>query len=150
METQTTNRVSTMKQTNYLIFTMLFLSLISCTHGNCRTQAENADAALATSAVKTVPIQEISKMKETSAGQRIKIYKADGTLQCGQGKKIALEQMKKELKDIKVHSQTNKNDGKMRIQLCGSPTGNCNIYEIDRENLDQALKLGFKEWTGDL
>ena len=38
------------------------------------------------------------------------------------------------------------NDGKMRIQMCGSPTGNVNVYEIDKANLSQALGYGFTEW----
>ncbi len=35
----------------------------------------------------------------------------------------------------------------MRIQVCGAPTGNSNVYEIDRKDLEAALKVGFKEWT---
>ncbi|MNL53665.1 hypothetical protein D3C87_1769290 [compost metagenome] len=55
--------------------------------------------------------------------------------------------MEKDLKGIKTYSSINKNDGMMRIQVCGSPTGNSNIYEIDRKDLAAALKAGFKEWT---
>lgn len=88
-------------------------------------------------------------MKETSVGQRVKVYKPDGTLQCNQGKKIAIDKMEVELKGLKVYSKYNKNDGKMRIQLCGSPTGNAHVFEIDRTDLEEALKRGFKEWTID-
>ena len=88
-------------------------------------------------------------MKETSVGQRVKVFKADGSLQCGQGQKIELDKMQSELKGMKIYSKANKNDGKMRIQLCGAPTGNANIYEIDRDQLENALILGFKEWTGE-
>jgi hypothetical protein len=32
----------------------------------------------------------------------------------------------------------------MHIALCGAPTGKINVYEIDRENLKEALAKGFK------
>ena len=82
------------------------------------------------------------------AGQlKVKVYKADGSLQCGMGAKIALEAMEKDLKGIKVLSRSNINDGLMRIQVCGAPTGQSNVYEISRSDLEKALKAGFKEWT---
>jgi hypothetical protein len=37
----------------------------------------------------------------------------------------------------------------MRIQLCGTPTGSANIYQILKADLDKAKKFGFKEWTFD-
>ncbi len=78
---------------------------------------------------------------------KVKVYKADGTLQCNQGKKMSLETMAKELGGIQIFSSENKHDGLMRIQLCGKPTGNNNVYEIDSVNLDKALTLGFKKWV---
>ncbi len=87
--------------------------------------------------------------KPESKLNRVKVYKADGSLQCGQGKAIPAQEMQKDLKDIKVHSSATKNDGLMRIQVCGAPTGNANVYEIDHKDLEAALKLGFKQWTFD-
>lgn len=135
------------KSLSILSLAFLFLWMVACSHGNCRNQAEaqkNLNGELSATQLK-----EIEKMKETSQGQRVKVYKFDGSLQCGQGHKIPLDEMKKELGDIRVYNQFNKNDGKMRIQVCGSPTGQCNVFEIDRESLDKALKMGFKEWTQD-
>lgn len=85
----------------------------------------------------------------STAIDRVKVFKADGSLQCGQGKATPVAEMQKELKGIKVHSAVNQNDGMMRIQLCGSPTGMINVYEIDRKDLEAALKLGFKEFAGE-
>ncbi len=78
---------------------------------------------------------------------KVKIYKADGTLQCNQGEKISLEKMAKELGVIHIFSSENKHDGLMRIQLCGKPTGNNNVYEIESVDLEKALALGFKKWA---
>ncbi len=81
--------------------------------------------------------------------QRVYVYKADGSLQCGQGKKIELNEMKKQLDSIEVFSADNKHDGLMRVQMCGQPTGNCNVYEVKASDLDLAIKLGFKKWVRD-
>lgn len=111
--------------------------LWSCSTGTCNKS--KTDSTLATAGEQ--------KMTQTSKADRIKIYKADGSLQCGQGKKIPLEEMEKELEGIKIYSKENKNDGLMRIQMCGAPTGYNNVYEIEKTDLEKALKKGFKEWT---
>lgn len=111
------------------------MTLVACSHANCGAQKPENKSGVA--------------MDKSSSTDHVKVYKADGTLQCGQGKKIAISDMQNDLKDIKVYSSENKNDGMMRIQLCGSPTGNANVYEIDRKDLEAALKLGFKEWTAE-
>ena len=77
------------------------------------------------------------------------VYKHDGSQQCGTSKKTDLSLMQKELENIQVFSAENKHDGLMRIQMCGHPTGNCNVYEISSSDLDKALKLGFKKWIKD-
>lgn len=78
---------------------------------------------------------------------RVKVYKYDGSLQCGMGSAIPLDTMARELKNIKIFSKESKEDGLMRIQLCGSPTGKANVYEISKAQLKDAQALGFKEWT---
>ncbi len=87
-------------------------------------------------------------MSETPIADRVRIYKPDGSLQCNQGEAIPLPDMEKDLAGIQVFSRGRRNDGVMRIQLCGSPTGMCNVYEIPRKDLAAALKLNFKEWLG--
>lgn len=89
------------------------------------------------------PVTVISGVKEMS---KVKVYKPDGTLQCNQGEKISIDTMTKELMGITIYSKENKHDGLMRIQLCGKPTGNNNVFEIDETNLGKALALGFKKW----
>lgn len=131
----------------YFCLCAALLFFVGCTSGNCRSQQETPEAL---AKAPKISMEELTHMKATSKGQRVHVYKADGSLQCNQGQKIMPEEMEKELAGIRIYSKLNRNDGKMRIQLCGSPTGNCNIFEIDRENLDQALKLGFKEWAGSL
>jgi hypothetical protein len=119
-------------------FLPLIFVISACSHGSCKTQNKGLSQNTKTS--------EVPVATSTSTN-RVKVYKPDGTLQCGQGKLISLGEMQKQLKGIQVFSSGNKNDGMMRIQVCGSPTGNHNIYEIDRKDLEAALKAGFKEWT---
>lgn len=129
------------------LFALMFVS--GCVTGHCREHREEA-------------------MKKAQAGQpgapeggtgvstptpslkpsdRVRVFKYDGSLQCNMGKAISVQEMQKELGKIAVHSSVNKPDGLMRIQMCGAPTGNANVYEIDRAQLEAAKKLGFKEWT---
>jgi hypothetical protein len=111
-----------------------------CAQGNCRSQATNP----------ATPAQMEAQMKTTSSAQdRIRVFKYDGSLQCNQGKKIPLEVMAKELGSIPIFKSVNKQDGLMHIQKCGSPTGKANVYEIDSSNLAEARKLDFREWTFD-
>lgn len=139
--------LDSIRQSCFFCSCLGFFLFVGCTSGNCRSQQETPEAL---AKAPKLSMEELTHMKETSKGQRVHVYKPDGSLQCNQGRKITPEEMEKELAGVRIYSKLNKNDGKMRIQLCGSPTGNCNIFEIDRENLDQALKLGFKEWAGSI
>lgn len=123
----------------FAVLLPVFALLVGCTHGNCRTQKDARKNATASEVI-------VDKSKSTD---RVKVFKYDGSLQCGQGKQIPVAEMQKDLKGIQVFSSSNQNDGMMRIQLCGSPTGNANVYEIDRKDLDAALKMGFKEWLAE-
>jgi hypothetical protein len=137
-----------------LLLVPMIFALGACTHGNCRAQKKDTDkstvaggSAAATAEGASTPGATTEAAVVSSSTERVKVYKPDGSLQCGQGKAVPLAEMQKQLKNIKVYSSANKNDGMMRIQVCGSPTGNANIYEIDRKDLEAALKTGFKEWT---
>ncbi|MBX3019399.1 MAG: hypothetical protein KF767_16045 [Bdellovibrionaceae bacterium] len=131
-----------------ILFVGVAAVLAGCASGNCRKhQAETkAEAAAATTETKATKNPEAPMAKVTD---RIRVFKYDGSLQCNQGKAISLETMQKELKGIEVFSSENKPDSLMRIQQCGTPTGRANVFEIARENLDAAKKLGFQLWTFD-
>ena len=123
-----------------MTFVMLAFSL-GCSHTKCergyRMDSSPKEKSEALS----------SEASATPFHQRVTVYKPDGTLQCNQGKYISLDSMAKELLNIKIYSQKNLNDGQMRIQVCGAPTGNANVYEISKENLEEALRKGFLQWT---
>lgn len=87
------------------------------------------------------------KDMDTSNMSKVRVFKPDGSLQCGQGKTISLEEMQRELSGIHVFSSENLTDGKMRIQLCGTPTGKNNVYEILESDLAKAQALGFQVWS---
>jgi len=112
------------------VFFATLCVVISCTSTHCRN--------------KEFETLESQKEKKTKT---VKVYRYDGTLQCGMGKRIALEEMQKDLKEIPVISSAHLNDGLMRIQLCGSPTGDANVFEIEEGHLEKAKTLGFREWT---
>lgn len=129
-----------------LIFVVLSATLIfSCSTRPCKI--EDRTTAQTQEQAKASVDQMKNEIAKGSVMNRIKIYKPDGTLQCNQGQKISLDDMSKELKNIKIYSKENLHDGLMRIQMCGKPTGYNNVFEIDQENLAAAEKLGFKKWV---
>lgn len=119
---------------------MSVLIVVGCASGNCRSQrgAEPVDGK---------KLAEQSNRISVGTQERVKVFKYDGSLQCGMGKAVPVSEMAKELQGITVYSAENKPDGLMHIQLCGSPTGRANVYEIDKSALEEAKKKGFKEWT---
>ena len=126
-----------MKRMKKILLIALGMIFVACANQACKIE-ERKDVAMTGN--------EKSSSQKKDLSQRVFVYKLDGSLQCEQGKKIPVETMKKELVDIEVFSSENKHDGMMRIQVCGSPTGMSNVYEIDQKDLDKAIKLGFKKW----
>ncbi len=131
-------------------FTLLALVLVSgCVTGHCREHREEAmkkaQAGQLEAPGASAPVSAPTPSLKPS--DRVRVFKYDGSLQCNMGKAISVQEMQKELGKIAVHSAVNRPDGLMRIQMCGAPTGNANVYEIDRVSLEAAKKLGFKEWT---
>lgn len=125
-----------MKSTIYVSISLI-LTFTSCTTKICQNREKRNH----------FEDQLISEKAENgSTMKKIKVYKYDGSLQCGQGKSIALDVMQKELKGISVFSSAHIPDGLLHIQMCGTPTGMINVYEIAETDLDKALSFGFKLW----
>lgn len=142
LSTHITKLSEKMKQT--LIFLGLVAGMIfsaGCKSGPCLRKDLNKES-LAASDAKTTPAEAPPAPRHA----RIKVAKSDGSLQCGKGKQISLTEMSKQLAGIQIYSEENLNDGMMRIQVCGAPTGQFNVYEISQEDLKKATGLGFKQW----
>lgn len=75
------------------------------------------------------------------------VYKADGSRQCEHSSLDTLASMREQLADAGINVFTSRKgwDGREGIALCGSPTGEINIYEIDAAALHKAMALGFRE-----
>lgn len=122
--------------------------MIACTNSNCKRKTDRQSFDELT---KDIPEFQKQKAEKTGLGMGstvwITVYKADGSLQCGQGKPIDIKEMEKDFtkSNIKVRSRVKKNDGLMRIQACGTPTGMINAYEIQKSNIEKAIELGYKE-----
>lgn len=121
-------------------------TVMACSTGNCRLNEEAEKRKKEEQAGGAVKVPE-TKM-ESRVTDHIRVYKYDGSLQCAQGGQPVAE-MQKELKGVQVFSAENKPDGLMHMQMCKSPTGKANVYEIDRRDLEAVKKLGFKLWTFD-
>ena len=116
-------------------FTLALMALtlvsIGCTTGYCRKSFRDAD----------------KETKTQTKAETLFIYKYDGSLQCKMGQPVALKEMAKELKGLKVYSQEKRHDGLMHVQVCGSITGRANVYEIEKKDLPEAVKRKFKVWN---
>ena len=131
-----------MKTTSGTVAVLAMLVLAGCQSGHCR----KVDKSLP-------PVVTPEQMDQKAEGKdgpkkekRIFVYKYDGSLQCGQGRKVPLKEMAGQLEGIRIHSMENKGDGLMHIQVCGSTTGYANVYEIAEKDRSIAVDAGFKIW----
>lgn len=167
---QDSRRIIALAQSVALTVAGVFV-IQACANGPCRqlrspqraaTQAEAQAASpngpagnsTAPAAAATPPTLRTSPTGASSGGPvvattqetgNVFVFKADGSQQCGMGKAISVQDMEKELKGIRVFSREKKPDGLMHIQVCGSPTGIINVYEISVNDLSKAVELGFKK-----
>lgn len=132
-----------------LLFFILCICLQACASRHCRTLREEESAKKSELEKKPIPEEMPMNLIKPSSADRVRVFKFDGSLQCGLGQAKSLSEMQKDLKGIQVFQSWKRHDGMMRIQLCGSPTGQSNVYEINRKDLEAAVKMGFKEWTID-
>lgn len=134
---------------NKIALTIGMVLLVSCSTGKCREQKKTTETPT-TAETQTVPGADLAATQPVSVNKKaaatVKVYKYDGSKQCGQASGIELETMEKQLKGIKVVSREKASDGKMRIQMCGADTGQANVYEIPSGDLKAALNAGFQEW----
>lgn len=117
--------------------------LAACVNGPCRKMkyAETPVAGVS-SGVKENGVNEGAALVG-----RVFVSQPDGSLQCGMNPGISLTEMEKQLVGIKVYSREKKPDGKMHIQVCGSPTGILNVYEIPEASLAEAERRGFRKFN---
>ena len=130
-----------MNRFRLFVILMILFPVVGCQTGHCRRSQKN---------IPQVQLPENPEAKGKKATSRkVSVYKYDGSLQCGQGKAVPLKAMAEALsqKDIKIFNMEKKPDGLMHIQVCGSPTGIANVYEISEADLGRATALGFKKWT---
>ncbi len=111
-----------------------FIWISACTTGQCK---RDGTPVLTNDEIKTISEQEL-------ANEIILIGKSDQSLQCGYNVGMTIEQMGKELVDIRIIKTEKRHDGLMRIQSCGAPTGMMNVYSIYRKDVKKAVKMGYK------
>ncbi len=145
-----------------LSIVVVFLIANACANHACREpRAPELDRTRPAPAVSSGA--EVSELKTPLAAtasssnsveskeKRVKVFKSDGSRQCepkssSKTGPSAVDVMEQELAGIKVYAREKRRDGLMHIQVCGSPTGMINLYEIDFKYLKQAEERGFRRW----
>src|SRR5438034_11819535 len=86
----------------------------------------------------------------------VKVFRYDGSLECGMGQAVALDEMAKELTavNINVLSSEKRVVPGFIIALCGALTGIANVYEIAKDDLpripaDRQGVKRFQPWIYD-
>ena len=73
-----------------------------------------------------------------------KVFKYDNSIQCeDQGIPLEVKQQELTTANVNVVCSQKGNDGLVRITVCGTATGNINIYEIPKSQLEIAESLEF-------
>jgi hypothetical protein len=141
-------------------FILVCLTVVGCADGPCRQlrKPDLADQAVALPAGKPdgkqtgqsgVSTQEKNLLSQGTFNSTLLVYKPDGSLQCGVAKGMGYDEMeKKDLGGIKVFSRDKRSDGLMHIQVCGSPTGMINVFEVSLGQWPDAEKRGFRKLDG--
>lgn len=106
-----------------------------------------AGATPATATTPKVAPAVAAKPSPTTRPSTLLIFKPDGSKQCGTANGATPEEMERQLlAGVKVYSRDKRPDGLMHIQVCGSPTGMINVFEISTDDLSNAEKRGFKRF----
>jgi streptogramin lyase len=93
-----------------------------------------------------MPSSMTSPTASSASSATVLVARADGSVQCDSKKGQSVTEMEKRFGNIKVFSRDKRTDGLMHIQICGSPTGKINVYEISQSDLERAEALGFKKF----
>ena len=125
-----------------ILFGWVLLSATSCQTGHCRHYDDSRHV---------MPIHGSSSAAPASSGlitsdsSHVLIFKSDASVQCQPSSGITPEQMENaELRGILIHRRLKSGDGKMRMTLCGQPTGQINVFEISKDQLIEAENRNFK------
>jgi hypothetical protein len=85
----------------------------------------------------------------------VAVFKFDGTLKCGLGSEIPLKDMQEELVALGatvIASEKSWWPGFI-IEVCGAPTGHCNVFQLDDDTWPKLAKsilgAGFRVWPAE-
>lgn len=81
------------------------------------------------------------------ASRFMEVARSDGSLQCGSGSAVSLEETVTEVKaaGVEVDGARKAHDGHKRIAMCGASTGNIHVLTIRSGHFETAQALGFEK-----
>jgi hypothetical protein len=89
----------------------------------------------------------MGKKASSSGSESVWIMRSDGAQSCKAKEGESLEEGAQELTSAKIRviAQRKGSDGKMHPLFCGAPAGSTNSYQIQKQDLPQAMGLGYKQ-----
>ncbi len=128
-----------------LIFSCLIVA--ACAHDQCNNVPQRPPASDGVAESTPAPVPAAPVIPPDS----LQVFKPTGEKQCSTGpggkpRGIPLDEMQNTLasKKITVFESHTQSDGKMHMELCGSPSGTVHVFTISKKDLKAAEKLGFK------
>lgn len=79
------------------------------------------------------------------------VSRSDGSLQCGDGPAITLDETIAEVEaaGVEVFGARSGHDGRKRIAMCGASTGHVHILSIGIDDLEAVEALGFARFSSE-
>ena len=112
-------------------------ALHGCANGHCRGVATPPPASTAgTAGPKPASTEELFLT--------VSVYKPDGSVQCSAKAGRSLDEMEKELADLRVTDRRKQSDGKIHASACNLATGMINVFVIPKTELERAIQRGFR------
>lgn len=77
------------------------------------------------------------------------VSRSDGSVQCGTGPKISLDEAVAEVEaaGVSVFGARTAHDGRKRIAMCGASTGHVHVLSINSEDFGVVEELGFEDFS---
>jgi hypothetical protein len=134
---------------NFGLILILFV-ITGCSHGQCNNVPQRPNDEQLNQNIKETNDTASAPISQSKDSNFVIVYKDSGQKQCDKNAGIKIEKLKALLEKNKINvlESHTQNDGKIHMQVCGSPAGMLHTFTIETKYLKKARKLGFQVLSG--